>query len=124
MKKEVTFTLPASNKMNTKGMDLQGSALVDFPDTLQEAIERYGEEAILSNAWAAWRVVLQAAGRRLLAAGKSPEEIQAFFDSVKMGAASERVKTDPITATVMRFKSMTEEEQAEFLEKLKQMAAR
>jgi len=124
MKKEVTFTLPASNKMNTKGMDLQVSALVDFPDTLQEAIERYGEGAILSNAWAAWRVVLQAAGRRLLAQGKSPEEIQAYFDSVKMGAASERVKTDPITATVMRFKSMTEEEQAEFLEKLKQMAAR
>lgn len=122
-KKEVSFTLPASNKANTSGQDLVGTAYVNYGESLDEAVQMFGEEAILSNAWANWRVTLQAAGRRLLAAGKSPEEIQAQLENAKMGVALEKTTVDPVTAALMKFKTMNEEEQSAFLEKLKAAAA-
>lgn len=122
-KKEVKFSLPASNKANTTGADLEGLAYVNYGETVEESVEMFGGDAVNSNAFANWRVTLQAAGRRLLAAGKSQEEIQAAMENAKMGVAMEKQSVDPITAAMMKFKTMTPEEQSEFLEKLKAAAA-
>ena len=122
-KKEVSATLPASNKANTTGEDLAATVYVNYGENLDEAVQLFGEDQILSNAWANWRVTLQAAVRRMLAAGKSTDEIQAALENSKMGVAMEKTSVDPITASLMKFKTMTQEEQSVFLEKLKAAAA-
>jgi len=122
-KKEISATLPATNKANTSGEDLSATVFVNYGESLDEAVQMFGEEQILSNAWANWRVTLQAAVRRMLAAGKSQDEIQAALENAKMGVAMEKTSVDPITASLMKFKTMSPEQQAEFLEKLKAAAS-
>jgi hypothetical protein len=95
---------------------------VNFGETLEESVEMFGPEAVNSNAFAGWRVTLQAAIRRGHDAGKTDEQIQAELRTAKMGVAVAGVAVDPIQASLARFKLMNAEEQADFLEKLRQSA--
>lgn len=97
------------------------TATVQFPETLKEAIEVFGEANVLSNALANWTVTLQSAIRRYVRAGKTPEEIQGLLANAKMGAALERV-TDPKSAMLAKFQAMTPEERAAYIKDLQTLA--
>lgn len=104
-------------------LEMETTAFIDVPETLAEAEEMYGEEAMLSNALANWCVTLQAGIRRMHVAGKTDEEIQVAMGDAKMGVATSGGRVDPIQASLAKFKTMNPEEQAEYLEKLKEAAA-
>lgn len=105
-----------------KKLENQPSAtvLVDWPESLEEAAEMFSEEAILSNAFANGRVTVQAGIRRMLEAGKTEDEIQEAFKDWKLGVATAGLGGgDPLDRAAAKFKTMTPEEQAKFLEKLR-----
>lgn len=103
-----------------------GSAtvLVNYPTTVEEALSSgITEEALLSNAFANWRVTLQSAIRTRLKAGKTQEDIQTEMADAKMGVTmSGGTKVDPQAAFLAKFKNADPEEQAELLKMLKQAA--
>lgn len=118
----VTATVPANKE---KGQEKIGPISVEVPyaETLEEAKQLYGEEAMLSNAFANWRVTLQANMRSAMRRGESPEQIQERMKEAKMGVAQKGVKTDPTQAYLMKFQSATPEEQQQMLQELRKRAA-
>jgi len=100
-------------------LDTEVEAEFSFPESLQEAIEWCGESNILDNAKANYKVVIQAAMRRLKIQGKTNKEIQEFINQMKMGSTGPRVAVDPIQAAAAKFAMMTPEEQAQYIQSLK-----
>lgn len=94
---------------------------VNMPENINEAIEAFGAENVLSNALSNWTVTLQSAARRYMRAGKTQEEVQALLVNAKMGAALERV-SDPKAAMLAKFQSMTNEERSAFIKELQAKA--
>jgi len=119
---EVSATVP-KNEAKKVMEEKSAVIMVNYADSLDEALEMFGEEAVLTNAFANWRVTLQAGIRRALVAGKSQDQIQTEFASAKMGVATTGARIDPITASLAKFKGMTPEEQAAYLEQLHILAA-
>lgn len=120
--KVITAKVPANEEAGTA--EMEGSVTVSFPETLEEAEQMYGADAVLSNAFANWRVTLQSNIRSGLKRGESIEAIQARLAGAKMGVATAGGKTDPVDAFMAMYQSSTPEKQAELLEKLKERAAR
>lgn len=94
---------------------------VQVPETIEEAIQVFGGENVLSNALANWTVTLQGAVRRYMRAGKTKAEIQSLMGNAKMGMALERI-SDPKAAMLAKFQSMTPEERAAFIKELQAKA--
>ena len=94
---------------------------VQVPENIEEAIQVFGGENILSNALANWTVTLQSAIRRYMRAGKTQAEIQSLVGNAKMGMALERV-SDPKAAMLAKFQSMSNEERAAFIKELQAKA--
>lgn len=117
--------MPTTREVSAKSpkLEMESVAFVNVPETLDEAEEMYGGEAVLSNALANWCVTLQAGIRRMHVAGKTDEEIQIVMGEAKMGVATSGGRVDPIQASLAKFKTMNPEEQADYLEKLKAAAA-
>jgi len=103
-------------------MERETLAVVNYGSTIEESIEMFGADAVNSNAFANWRVTLQAAIRRGHLAGKSDEEIQNELANAKMGVAVSGGSVDPIQASLAKFKLMDADEQADYLEQLRQAA--
>ncbi len=103
-------------------LERETTAYVEVPETVEEAVEVFGGDAINSNATANWVVTLQAAMRRMHTAGKTDEEIVEAMASAKMGVATSGGRIDPIQASLAKFKTMNTEEQADYLEKLREAA--
>lgn len=122
--KKVTIaaTVPKDEKENKPEMTAQ--LTVDYAETLEEAKQMYGEEALLTNAFANWRITLQSNIRASLKRGETQEQIQTRLGASKMGVASAGVKIDPVQAYIARFASATPEEQAKMLQDLQQAAAK
>lgn len=121
----VTATVPEKKK-DGKVVEAQlgpVSVTVPYASTLEEAKQLYGEEAVLTNAFANWRVTLQANIRGGLKRGETPEQIQSRLSTAKMGVAQQGVKVDPIQAFMAQFASATPEKQKQMLEELKKKAA-
>ena len=97
--------------------------MVNYGNDVDESIEMFGADAVNSNALANWTVTLQAGIRRAHSTGKSDDEIQELLGNAKMGIAVSGGRVDPIQASLAKFKTMNEDERAEFLEKLKVAAA-
>jgi len=115
---EVTAKVPAKDNKP----EMSGGCVVQYGETAVESISMFGDEAVNSNAFAAWRVTLQAGIRRSLIAGKTAEQIQAEFGNAKMGVAVMGAKVDPITASLAKFKTMTKEEQSAYIKALREAA--
>lgn len=119
--------MPEVKEINARSpkLDRDTTVMVEYGETIEETLEMFGGEAVNSNAYANWRVTLQAAIRRGHEAGKSDEEIQDMISKCKMGVAmtSGRGKADPIQQSLAKFKQMSPEEQQEYLEKLREAAA-
>ena len=119
---EVSATVPKKEGEKGREEDKSAAIYVNYPETLEEAKTAIGEEAILTNAFANWRVTLQAGIRRAILAGKTQEQIQAEFKDAKMGVAVQGAKIDPLQASLAKFKTMSKEEQAAFLKDLRAAA--
>ena len=119
---EVSANVPKNEK---KGImeDKSAAVLVNYGETIEESIQLFGAEAMNSNAFANWRVTLQAGLRRGLIAGKTQDQLQADFAAAKMGVATAGGRVDPIQASLARYKSMTSEERKAYLTQLKEAAA-
>jgi len=104
-------------------LDRETAVVVNYGETAEESLEMFGAEACNSNAWANWKVTLQAAIRRGHDANKTDEQIQDELAEAKMGVAVTGAAVDPIQASLLKFKTMNPEEQADYLEKLKAAAA-
>jgi len=117
IQKEVSAKLPAKEGRNAE--ELSATVVINYAETLDEARELYGEEAILSNAFANWRVTLQSNIRAKLIAGATAEQIQDALVDARMGVAATGGRVDPQTAFIAKFKMSTPEQQAEMLEALK-----
>lgn len=115
-----------SNKVITATKEVNGdkrqtSIVYDFGDTLDEAVEKFGADVVLSGFVSKSVITAQAAMRRLLESGLSDEEIQEKMNSWRPGVAMERT-VDPVAALMGKFGSMSPEEQAELLAKLQARA--
>jgi len=96
---------------------------VNYGETVEESIEMFGGEAVNSNAFANWRVTLQAAIRRGHEANKTDDQIMDELAGAKMDVAVAGGRVDPIQASLAKFKTMTTDEQADYLDKLRAAAA-
>lgn len=103
--------------------DRETTVMVNFGETLKESKEMFGADAVNSNAFANWRVTLQASIRRMHDAGKSDEEIQAALKDAKMGVAVSGGRVDPIQASLAQFATWTPEKQEAYLQQLRERAA-
>lgn len=92
----------------------------DFGSNLQEMTEKFGEDVVYSNAKRAMTITAQGAMRRMLVAGKSQEEIQEKMSLWKPGVALERT-VDPVASLMRSWGSMSDEQKAEILQKLKNL---
>lgn len=117
MKKEtISAQLPKQN--------LSAAVAIDFPENLKELVAIAGEEAVLTNALANWRVTLQANIRGGLVRGETQEAIQARLAGAKMGVAVRGAKVDPIQAFMAQFASSTPEKQKELMAEITKRAAK
>ena len=125
IQKEVSAQVP--EKKNSEGEITQKllgpvTVLVNYAETLEEASELYGPEAILSNAFANWKVTLQSNVRSSLKSGLTEDQIQDKLIDAKMGVAQVGGRVDPQTAFIAKFKMATPEGQAEMLDMLRTAA--
>jgi len=91
----------------------------DFGDSLQDSIDAYGEEIVHAHFKAHAAVSLQA---RMRAAAKAGDDPQTAVDSWKPGQVSRRGKS-PVEKAMGAFEKMSGDEQAKFIEQLKEAAA-
>ena len=126
--KDVIVDAKVPEKKDSEGRVIQkamiASASVKYAKNIKEAIEMFGEEAILTNAFANWRVTLQSNIRGALKKGETVKDIAARLATAKMGVASTGGKVDPIQAYLASFESATSEGQKKMLADLKARAAK
>lgn len=120
VKKDIAAKVPANEKKGTK--EMAATISVDYAETIKEAVQMFGEEAVLSNAFANWRVTLQSNIRSSLKAGMDQAGVQAKLGAAKMGVAQVGAKVDAEQAFINKFKSATPDEQAKMLATLKKAA--
>lgn len=121
--KDVTIEakVPANKEKGTK--EMSATVSVPYAETVEEARKVYGDEALLSNAFANWKVTLQSNIRSGLRRGETQEQIQSRLKDAKMGVAQTGAKVDPVQAYLAKFASATPEEQQKMLKDLQKRAA-
>lgn len=100
--------IKASKKIN--GEDKSAAIAYDFGATVEEAVEKFGADVVLSGFKKSAVITGQAAIRRMLEAGKAENEIASAMAGWKPGVALER-KVDPVGALEARWDNMSDEEQ-------------
>lgn len=117
----ITAVVPENKEKGTE--KLTGSITVQYPESVKEAVEMFGEEAILTNAFANWRVTLQGNIRSGLKKGEDIKSIVARLSGAKMGVATAGAKVDPVEAYIAMFQSATPEKRKEMLADLERKQA-
>ena len=126
LQKEVTAQVP--EKKDAEGEVTQNAlgpvtVFVDYPETLEEAEEWAGGDAILSNAFANFRVnPIQSGIRAALKNGLTQEQIQDKLGKAVMGVAQVGGRVDTQAAFIAKFKMANAEEQGKMLELLRDAA--
>jgi hypothetical protein len=123
MKREtITATVPPNEEAGTE--EMTASITVDYAETVEEAVRLYGAEALLTNAFANWRITLQANIRNGLKGGEDQAAIQARLGSAKMGVPQRGIRNNPVQAYLARFQAATPEQQKAMLAELQARAAK
>jgi len=97
---------------------------INYAENIKEAVEMFGEEALLTNAFANWRVTIQSNIRGGLRKGHTPESIATRLMGAKMGIAATGAKVDPVQAYIAVFQNANPEEQKKMLSELSAKAAK
>ena len=125
--KEVTAQVP--EKKDAGGVVTQVAlgpvtVIIDYPDSFEEALGWCSEEAMLSNAFANFKVSpIQALIRTALKAGKTADQIQEEAEKIVMGVARQGGgKVDYKVAYIAKFRTSTPEVRAEMLAELREGA--
>lgn len=118
----VTAKVPANKEKGTA--EQVASITVQWPEDITEAVAMLGEEAILTNAFANWRVTLQGNIRSGLKKGETGKSIASRLAGAKMGIASSGGTVDPIQAFVAMFQNSTPDRQKELLNDLEKDASK
>lgn len=119
-----------SSKIVTK--DAQGNVVEEkkdqevqipfnFGDNLQDAIALHSETQVYNLYKAKGVIAVQDAARRLLTAGKTPEEVSALMKDFKFGTTM-RAPVDPKAAAISAMSAMSPEEKKAFLAELAKLA--
>ena len=109
-KKEIVKDDPSSVKTAT--------IIYDFGKDLNEMVEKFTDDVVFTNARASFKITAQSAMRRYLSSGLGQEEVAGKMAAWKPGVAIERT-VDPVAALLGKWGSMSKEEQADVLKKLK-----
>ncbi len=122
MSKSVSIAakVPANEEKGT--VEQVATITVQSPETVKEAVEMYGEEAILTNCFANWRVTLQGNIRSALKKGEKGDSIAARLAGAKMGVAQTGGTVNAEDAYIAMYASATPERQKEMLAALKNQA--
>jgi hypothetical protein len=91
--------------------------------SVQEMVKWTSEKCVKDDCTNSWIISFQSNVRRMLEAGKTAEEIQAFADTYKPDVTV-KVAQDPIAATLGKFQKMSAEEQQAFMKQLKERLAK
>ena len=105
-------------KRKVDGEEVVASAEYDFGENLDEMKEKFGAEVTFTSARRTMVIGIQALMRRLIDAGKTPDEIQQRVALHVPGVVSERV-VDPVASLMSSWGTMSDEKKAEILKKLK-----
>lgn len=100
-------------------VDLDG----DIDKAYEEAATVFGKKAVLSNAFANWRVTLQSGLRAGLEKGETQESLQNRFGNAKMGVATTGGVVDAEAAFAAKFAAATKEEREKMIARLQAQAA-
>ena len=119
-----TITVKATDPGKEKGQQVREARTAEIEvqtaETAKEAINMFGDEAVLSNANSNWVVTLQAGIRRMLVAGKSLEEIQKEIGDSKMGVSRARTGVSAKNAIKKQWANWSPEERAAFIKEMKE----
>lgn len=115
----INATLPSTNKKNTTGADINASVQYDLGDNLQDAVNKFGEEAVFTAFKADATVGLQSNMRSWMGAGLSPEQIQEKADAWKPGVRTVGPRKSPKEKIETEFAKLSPEEKLAYLEQLK-----
>ena len=126
MSKDFNITAKVPVKKDPKGKIISNEMIatitVQTANSLTEAKEMFGEEAVLTNMNANWRTTLQSNIRSSLKAGLTPKQVQEKLATAILGIAQVGTHIDPQAAYIAKFKSATPEERAKMIKQL-QIAA-
>jgi hypothetical protein len=109
---EITFSVKKDDEVQ------EFTVQYNYGDTLQEAIELFGEEAVYSLYAAKADIWVQDFARARMKAGDSLESIQAKLDARKIGVVT-RTKKDPVQTFLTNFAKMSDAQKAGLLEQMK-----
>ena len=117
------FTVEAKVPKKGDQPEKVGQVTVKVPETIEEAVQMFVPEAVLSNAIANWKVTLQSAVRSALKRGETQEAIQGRLGSAKMGVAVTKGAVDPKAAFLAQFQAASPKERKALLAELQASAA-
>lgn len=127
--KQVAVTAQVPEKKDPKTGAVTQKAIppctinVNYAETLEEAKKMFGDDPILSNALAHWKVSLQSNIRSALIRGETPQQIQDRLGNSKMGVAVQKGAVDPEQAFLAMYANATPEKRKEMEKKLRAAAA-
>lgn len=98
------------------------SVEVEYGETAAESIKLFGDEAVNSNAFANWRVTLQANIRGCLKRGEGAAAIGARLATAKMGVAVVGGKVDAEAAFKAKYLAATPDERKRMIQTLRELA--
>jgi len=125
MSKALTITakLP-KNEAKGRAEDKIGTLTIQAPETIEEAIQMYGGEAVLTNAMANFTVKLQGNVRSALEKGESAEAMQTRLGPSKMGVAVSKAAVSTRDAALAYFATLSPEGKKAYVQELRAEAAK
>ena len=91
---------------------------IEMGTTMDDLIELYTENVVYKSAIAAIKISAQSNIRRLIAVGKTAEEVVEEMKDWKPGVTERRGAIDPVASLLSKWGSMSEEEKADVLTRL------
>jgi len=111
-------SIEISAKKEVEGVAKTVTILYDFGENLAEMAKKFKDEVVFTNARANFKITAQGAMRRYITAGKNEKEIAELMSNWVPGVALERT-VDPVALLLGKWGTMTEDEKADVLKKLK-----